>query len=137
MPEKHSFRGKFKEISSLTEALLRSKTAEQLFLQLTSKIVKLMAAKLILVAHYDSYSTTFIVDGSYYPKSAKIPNSFDWPVDLKARKQWNFFKQGTLSSNNAIKDARLNREFVKSFSIQNLIIAPMIVSSEVGGLLIL
>jgi signal transduction histidine kinase/CheY-like chemotaxis protein len=137
MPEKQSFRGKFKEISSLTEALLRSKTAEQLFLQLTSKIVKLMAAKLVLIAHYDNYSTTFIVDGSYYPKSVKTPNSFDWPIDLKATKQWNFFKQGTLSSNNAAKDARLNREFVKSFSLQNLIIAPMIVSGEVNGLLVL
>ncbi|HEY7160065.1 MAG TPA: ATP-binding protein, partial [Acidobacteriota bacterium] len=83
------------------------------------------------------YSTTFIVNKSQPPKSLKLLKTFGWPINLKLKKPWNFFKQGTLRSNNPIKDPLLHTEFVRTFGIQNILIAPLIISSEITGLLIL
>ena len=137
MPEDQSHREQYKELNLLTGALLRSKTAEQVYSQIFTRIIKTTHAKIVLFADYDRYSTTFIVNKSRHPKSLKLPNSFGWPINLKVKKQWNFFKQGTLSSNKPAKDPLLNSEFVKAFGIQNILIAPMIISGEVTGLLIL
>lgn len=136
MPGAESQQGKIKELTSLTEALLASKSPDELYSQLT-KVIKITGAKIGVLAAYDKYSTTFIVNKSRTPKSSKIPESFSWPINLKRKKQWNFFKQGTLHSNKATKDPLLNAEFVQLFHIKNILVAPMIVSGELTGLLIL
>lgn len=137
MPGEQSPRGKYKELSSFTQALLECKSAEQLYSQIINRIIKITGAKILIIADYDKYSTTFIVKKSHYPKSFKLPNSFSWPIELKTKKQWNFFKRGTLCSNKALKDPHLNSDFVKTFAIENVLLAPMIISGEVTGLMIL
>jgi signal transduction histidine kinase/CheY-like chemotaxis protein len=137
MPENQTRRGQYKELSSLTDALRGSKSAGQLYSQVIKRITKITNAKIAIFAEYDKNSTKFIVNGSKHLKSSKLPNSFGSPINLKAKKQWNFLKQGTLSANKAAKDPLLNSEFVKNFGIQNILIAPMIISGEVAGLLIL
>lgn len=132
MPEEQSDRGKFKELSALTESLLRCKTAEQLHTKLKSQIIKITNARIVMSATYDKYSTRFIVNKPY--KSSKV---FGWPINLKLKKPWNFFRQGILHSNNAARDRYLDVEFVQTLGIQNILIAPMIISGQVTGLLIL
>jgi signal transduction histidine kinase len=125
---KQSRRGKFKKPVYLTEALVASKTSFQFRSELI-RLIKLTGAKLILVAKYYKYSTTFKVD--LYHSSFKIPDTFICPGNFKTKEQ-----QNVLRSNHAARDRRLNSEFVQAFQIQNIIIAPMIVSGEITGLLI-
>jgi signal transduction histidine kinase len=127
-----SDRGKFKELSAHTQSLLKCKTADQLYTKLSSQILKLTKAKTIIIAKYDKYSTKFIANPPH-----KSLRSFGWPLDLKLKKPWNFFKQGTLRSNKAAGDRFLNAEFIQTLRIQNILLAPMIISGEVTGLLIL
>jgi len=132
MPGERSDRGgKFKELSAVTESLLSCKTADQLYTKLSSQTIKLTGAKTVLLATYDKYSTKFIVN-----KPHKSLKSFGWPIDLKLKKPWNFFKQGTLRSNKVVNDRFLNAEFVQTLGIQNILIAPIIISDEVTALLI-
>lgn len=136
MPGEQSHRGQFKDLTSLTKSLLTAKTARQLYSQITNKILRITNAKILIFAGYDKYSTTFIVNNSL-PKSSHFPKSFAWPINLKLKKPWNFFQQGALGSNKAAKDHFLNAEFVQALHIQNILIAPMIITGEVIGLLIL
>jgi signal transduction histidine kinase/CheY-like chemotaxis protein len=132
MPGEHSDRGKLRGLAALTEVLLKCKTAEQLYTRLTDQIIKLTTAKVVIIASYDKYSTKFIVKKPH--RSSKV---FGWPIDLKLKKPWDFFKQGTLRSNKAANDRYLNAQFVQTLGIQNILIAPMIISGELTGLLIL
>jgi K+-sensing histidine kinase KdpD len=131
MPGEQWDLGKFKELTSVSESLLRCSTADQLHTKLISQITKLTRAKMVLSAAYDKYSTSFIVK-----KPQKSLKSFGWPINLKIKKQWDFFKQGTLRSNRPSKDRFLNAEFVETLGIKNVVIAPLIISNEVTGLLI-
>jgi signal transduction histidine kinase/CheY-like chemotaxis protein len=136
MPGEQSHRGKFKDLIAVTKSILTSKTSTQLYNQITNKLLKITGAKIVILTDYDKYNTTFIVNKSYHPKSSKLPKSFGWPIDLRLKKQWNFFKQGTLHSNKPSKNSLLNAEFVKALGIENILIAPMIISGEITGLLI-
>ena len=137
MPENQTRRGLYKELSSLAEAFRGSKSAGQLYSQVIKRITKIINAQIVIFSEYDQYSIKLIVSKSKPPKSIRLPSSFGSPINLKAKKKWNFLKQGTLSSNKAAKDPFLNSEFVEDFGIQNILIAPMIISGEVTGLLIL
>jgi signal transduction histidine kinase len=132
MPGEKSDQGKLRELTALSESLLRCKTADQLYTNLRTKTIKLTKAKIVISAKYDKYSTSFIVNKPH--KSLKV---FGWPINLKLKKQWDFFKQGTLRSNEAANDRYLNAQFVRTLGIQNILIAPMIISGELTGLLIL
>lgn len=132
MPGEKSDQGKLRELTALIESLLRCKTADQLYSNLSAKTIKLTKAKIVISAKYDKYSTSFIVN-----KPRKSLKVFGWPINLKLKKQWDFFKQGTLRSNKAANDRYLNAQFVRTLGIQNILIAPMIISGELTGLLIL
>gem|GEM_PF-5465385 len=135
VPRKHSWRQNLKDLVALTEAMIGSVDPGQLYQQLTERIAQMTGARACLIALYDSSRKRFIAQKPYYGVREKVGSSGIYEVKPEYHKLWNFREQGVLLSNNPLSDPRMAPHFVKNYSIRNAILAPMIVHTNLLGLI--
>jgi signal transduction histidine kinase len=135
MPQKYSWRQNLKDLTALTEISISSGDPEELYAQLTERIAKITRARGCLIAIYDSRLKCFVLQQPHYGVRPKAGIPLIYEVTAEKHHLWSFKTKGTLVSNAAAGDPRVDPLFVKSFGVKSAILAPMMVQKSLIGII--
>lgn len=121
----------------MTETLLSAKDLPELYGQLTERIAQITGGRACLIAQYDSVSKSFVTQLPTYRAKERDGLPLIYKVNPEKHKLWNFRLQGTLLSNNAATDPRVDNYFAKNYKAKSCLISPMIVQNKLMGLIVI
>src|SRR5262245_10336918 len=137
MVKRMSHRQILADLTALTETLISTRDLGELYAQLTHRIAQITGARACLIATYDKISRSFITQRPHYGPQEKDGIPLEYKVTEENRKLWNFRLRGTLMSNKAATDSRVDPYFSKNYGVKSVILAPMIVQDEIIGLIVI
>lgn len=134
MPRRHSWRQNLKDLTALSETLISYTDLGDLCNQLAQRITQILGARTCVIMLYDSKRRIFEMRSEHGTR-ARDAQLLRYPTDQEHPRPWNFRTQGTLFSNAAATDERIDPKFVHNYRIRNVILAPMIVHNKLIGLI--
>lgn len=137
MVKRSSHRQILADLTALTETLISTRDLTELYAQLTRRIAQITRARACLIATYNKTTRTFITQRPHYGAEEKDGVPLEYEVTPEKRKLWNFRLRGTLMSNKAGSDPRVDPYFAKKYRVRSVIFAPMIVQDDLIGLIVI
>ncbi|HJZ13391.1 MAG TPA: GAF domain-containing protein, partial [Acidobacteriota bacterium] len=132
---RYSWRQNIKDLVELSEILIRTTDAAELYGQLTQRIAQITGARSCLIAKYDKHSRRFITQKPHYGLREKDGTALEYQITPEFVNLWNFRKNGTLLSNHPVDDPRIYAYFVKNYSVKSVILAPIMLQRDLLGLI--